>query len=166
MSGKRYQGFAKVTSRHARKGFSFKFNPDAHWSAALLNQLQYVDGRNLVNINHDGVTGFRLDTLIICKQYTTSVVRGKDVLTTRTNYVNRYPSVLQMTSYNFTATSTTGEACAGVVKAPKVHQKSPAQHAADLELLESKEELLPDFVNSLSAWSFQEYGVYPCRQSF
>ena len=35
----------------------------------------------------------------------------------------------------------------GVVKAPKVHIKYPAQHAADLELLETKEELKPIFVN-------------------
>ena len=85
-----------------------------------------------------------------CKQYTTPVIQGKEVLTTRTDYVNRYPSVLQTMSYNFTATSKTGEVCAGVVKAPKVHQNSPVQHAADLELLESKEELLPVFANPLS----------------
>ena len=30
------------------------------------------------------------------------------------DYVNKYPSVLQRTSYNFTETATTGEMCAGV----------------------------------------------------
>lgn len=153
ISAKRYQGLAKVTSRRARKGFTLKFNPDAHWSAAFykgLNALQYADGRDLMNINRDDATGFRLDTLSTCKQYTTPVVQGKEVLTTRTDFVNRYPSVLQTTSYNFTSTSTTGEVCAGVIKAPKVHQKNPAQHAADLELLESKEELSPVFVNGSS----------------
>ena len=97
MSAKRYQGSAKVTSRRARKGFSLKFNAVAHWRAAFykgLNQVQYVDGRDLVNVNRDDATGFRLDTLITCKQYTTPVVQGKEVLTTRTDYVNRYPSVL------------------------------------------------------------------------
>jgi len=54
---------------------------------------------------------------------------------------------LQTTSYNFTKTTTTGEVCVGVVKAAKVHQKNPAQHIADLCMLESKEELLPVFVN-------------------
>ena len=150
ISAKRYQGLAKVTSRRARKGFTLKFNPDAHWSAAFykgLNELQYVDGRDLININRDDATGFRLDTLSTCKQYTTPVIQGKEVLTTRTDFVNKYPSVLQTTFYNFTSTSTTGEVCAGVVKAPKVHQKDQAQHAADLELLESKEELSPVFVN-------------------
>jgi len=150
MSAKRYQGLAKVTSQRARKGFTLKFNPDSHWSAAFykgLNIVQYTDGRDILNINRHDATGFKLDTLTTCKQYTTPVVRGKEVLTTRTDYVNKYPSVLQTTSYNFTGTATTGEMCAGVVKAPKVHQKNPAQHAADLELLESKEKLLPVFVS-------------------
>ena len=43
-SAKRYQGVAKVTSRRCRKGFTLKFNPDAHWSAAFyrgLNTIQY-----------------------------------------------------------------------------------------------------------------------------
>jgi len=62
-------------------------------------------------------------------------------LTTHTDYVNKYPSVLQTTSYNFTATSKTEEVCAGVVKAPKIHEKTPAQHAGDLEMLELREEL-------------------------
>lgn len=150
MSAKRYQGLAKVTSRRARKGFSLKFNPDAHWSAAFykgLNDLQYTDGIDLININRDDATGFRLDTLTTCKQYTTPVVQGHEVLTTRTDYVNKYPSNLQTTSYNFTATGTTQEVCAGVVKAPKIHQKSPAQHAADLEFLETVSELAPVFIN-------------------
>ena len=92
-------------------------------------------------VNRDDAAGFKLDTLTTCKQYTTPTVQGKYVLTTHTDYVNKYPSILQTTSYNFTATSKTEEVCVGVVKAPKVHEKSPAQHAGDLEMLESKEEL-------------------------
>ena len=69
------------------------------------------------------------------------------MLTTRTDHVNKYPSTLQTTSYNFTGTSTTDEVCVGVVKAPKVHQKCPAQHAADLSLLESQNHLHPVFFN-------------------
>ncbi len=152
-SAKRYRGIAKVTSRRARKGFNLKLNPDEHWSAALykgLSKLQYVDGRDMININRDDSTGFRLDTLATCKQYTTPVVRGKEVLTTRTDYVNKYPSTLQTTSYNFTATATTGEVCVGVVKAPKVHQKSPAQHIGDLCMLECKDELASVFVNPVT----------------
>ena len=36
--------------------------------------------------------------------------------------LNRYSSTLQTTSYNFSATATTPEMCAGVVKAPKLHE--------------------------------------------
>lgn len=43
---------------------------------------------------------------------------------TRTDYVNKYPYMLQTTSYNFTGTSTTEEVSVGVVKALKVHQKN------------------------------------------
>lgn len=147
-SAQRYCGIAKVTSRHARKGFNLRLNPDEHWSAALykgLNELEYVDGRNMVNINRDDATGFRLDTLTTYMQYITPVVQGQEVLTTRTDYVNKYPSVLQTTSYNFSRTNTTGEVCVGVVKASPIHQKNPAQHIADLCMLESKKELEPVF---------------------
>ena len=113
---KRYRGPSKVTSRLARKGFALKFNPDAHWSAAFykgLNKLQYADGRDLLILDQDDATGFHLDTLTTCKQYTTPVVYDKEVGTTRTDYINRYPLVTQTTSYNFTGTTTTNEICAG-----------------------------------------------------
>lgn len=140
-----------VTTRRARKGFTLKYNPDAHWSAAFyrgLNMIQLKDGPDICLINRDDASGFRLDTLTTCKQYAQPVVKGKDVLTTRTDYVNKYPSTLQTTSYNFTRTDTTMEACVGVVKAPSIiHPKNPCQHASDLEMLEDKEELKPVFVN-------------------
>lgn len=126
-SSKRYKTLAKVTSRRARKGFNLRFNPDSHWSASFykaLNQMQYVDGCNILNINRDDATCFRLDTLTTCKQYTTPTVQEKSTLTTRTDYVNRYNSVLQTTSYNFTATGTTSEVCVGVVKAVPIHKKN------------------------------------------
>ena len=149
-SAKRYLGIAKVTSRRARKGFNLRLNPDDHWSAALyrgLNELQYVDGKDILNVNRDDATGFRLDTMTTCMQYRTPVVQSQQVLTTRTDYVNKYPSVLQTTSYNFSKTNTTGEVCVGIVKAFPIHQKNPAQHIADLCMLESKTELKPVFVN-------------------
>ena len=117
-SSKCYRGLAKVTSRCARKGFCLRFNPDSHWSASFyksLNKLQYEDGRNLLNVNRDDATGFRLNTMTTCKQYSNPVVQGTDILTTRTDYVNRYPSVLQTTSYNLTRTTMTAEVCVGVV---------------------------------------------------
>lgn len=55
------------------------------------------------------------------------------------------PSILQTTSYNFTGTETTSEACVGVVKAIPVHHKNPAQHFADIEMLSTKENLAPVF---------------------
>ena len=38
-------------------------------------------------------------------------------------------------------TQTTPELCAGIVKAQKLHEKNPAQHASDLEMLEEKQEV-------------------------
>ena len=80
LSAKRYKGVAMVTSRRAHnKGFGIQFNPDAHWSTALhqgLNSLQYQVGRDILNINHDYASGFRLDTLATNKQHATPVVRN------------------------------------------------------------------------------------------
>jgi len=111
-----------VANRRARKGFNLKFNPDEYWSCAFykgLNELQYTDGRNIVNINRDDAAGFRFDTLTTYKQYSTPTLEN---LTTRTEFVNKYPSVLQTTSCNFTHTSTTDEIYVG---AAKLHQKNP-----------------------------------------
>lgn len=147
----RYKGVAKVTSRRARKGFILRYNPDSHWSGALyrgLNAIQYRDGRNTLNINRDDASGFRLDTLSTHKQYQSLSVRGNEVVTTHTDYVNKYKSVLQTTSYNFTATSTTGEMCAGIVKAQGLYPKNPAQHSADFKMLSDVSELKPVFINS------------------
>ena len=149
-SAKRYLGLAKVTTRRARKGFNIRYNPDSHWSAAFykgLKDIQYKDGKYITNINRDDASGFRLDTLSTHKQYPTPVLHGQDVLTTRTDYVNKYSSTLQTTSYNFSATDTTTENCVGVVKAQPLHHKNPCQHAADLQMLELKEELTHVFFN-------------------
>ena len=143
-SAKRYRGIAHVT-RRARKGFTLKYNPDSHWSSALykgLNHLQYTDRSNSVLLNRYDASGFRLDTLTTCKQHASPAVQG---LTTRTDYVNKYPSNIQTTSYNFTGTRTTAEMCVGVVKAAPL--PNPAQHAADLEMLEGKPELSLIFFN-------------------
>lgn len=150
-SSQRYKGAARVTSRRARKGFTLRYNPDTHWSSALyrgFNALQFADGKNILNINRDDASGFRLDTLFTHKQYSSLTVKGKEVLGTRTDYVNKYKSMLQTTNYNFSGTKTTGELCAGVVKAHGIYPKNPAQHAADLKMLLNKDELRPVFVNS------------------
>ena len=152
-SSKRYRGFAKVTSRRARKGFNLRYNPDTHWSSSFykgLNKLEYVDGRNILNINRDDATGFRLDTMTTCRQYANPTVKGKESLTTRTDYVNKHPSVLQTTSYNFTQSDTTSEVCVGVVKAVPIHKKNPTQHFTDLMMLCDKDDLHMVFKNPLT----------------
>ena len=97
-----YKGLAKVTTRRARKGFEIKYNPDRHWSSALYHGLNFVectDGSNIININRDDASGFRLDTLTTHCKHATPAVTGEGLLTTHTDYVNRHPSVLQTTSY-------------------------------------------------------------------
>ena len=151
ISGVCLHGVAKVTTHRARKGFTLKYNPDTHWSATFykgLNSIQLKDGRDLCLVNRDDAMGFHLDTLTTCKQYGTPTVKGSEVLTTRTDYVSKYASTLQTTSYNFTSTQTTAETCVGVVKAPStIHPKNPCQHLADLALLERLEELQPAFLH-------------------
>ena len=109
-----------------------------YWSAALykgLNFIQLTDGSNITNINRDDASGYRLDTLCTNRQHRTPVVQGHDTITTHTDYVNKYPSTMQTTSYNFSSTATTGELFAGVVKAQAIYFKNPAQHYADLKML-------------------------------
>lgn len=158
-SSARYQGVAKVTTRRARKGFTLKYNPDTHWSCLLykgLNVVQYKDGCDITNINRDDSSGFRRDTLTTNKQYAMPTVKGHKTLTTRTDYVNKYPSTLQTTSYNFLATDTTSEICVGIVKASGTFPKNPAQHAADLMSLDNdcvdKQELQPAFINLVTGF--------------
>ena len=145
-SARRYKGLAKVTSRRARKGFQLRYNPDNHWSCALyrgLSYIQYTDGTNIMNLNRDDAAGFRLDTLATHRLHRTPVVKGSEILTTHTDYVNNYPSLLQTTSYNFSATKTTGEICAGVVKGAGIYFKNAAQHAADLMMLQNVPAIQP-----------------------
>ena len=110
--------------------------------------MQYADGRNILNLNRDDASGFRLDTLTSNKQYASPVVANKEILTTQTDYVNKHPSTIQTTSYNFSETKTTMEMCIGVVKAPELHQKNPSQHAADLNMLCIIPELQSVFINT------------------
>lgn len=146
---KRYKGVAQVTARRAHKGFTLHYNPNTHWRAALykgFNYIQYTDGATILNVNRDDAAGFRLDSLTTHRLHRSPVVRGKEILTTRTDFVNSYPSLHQTTSYNFSATQTTGLLCAGVVKGSGVFPKNPAQHAADYDMLE-KTAVSPAFLN-------------------
>lgn len=125
-----------------------KYNPDRHWSNALyrgLNYVQYNDRNNIININRDDASGFRLDTLTTHCKHATPAVTGETLLTTHTDYVNRHPSLLQVSFYNFTGAKNTKEMCAGIVKGSKVFPKNPAQHHSDLQMLCKQPEFLPVF---------------------
>ena len=121
-----YKGIACIVSKRARKGFSLRYNPDSHWSSALysgLNMIQLNNGFNVMNLGKDDQAGFRLDMMATHKLQKTVCLKECQTLTTYTDYVTKYPSMLQTTSYNFPATLTTGELCAGVVKAARIHKK-------------------------------------------
>ena len=146
LSTKRYQNVAKITCRRARKEFSVQINPDAHWSCALYRGLDYIqlkEGSNKVLLNRDDQSGFRLDTTYDHKHSKTITLTNRPALTTRTDFVNDYPSVIQTTSYLFMETDTSKQACVGVVKPHFTYPKNAAQHAADLELLQNSPDLQP-----------------------
>lgn len=152
-SSTRYRGLARVTCRRARKGFTLRYNPDQHWSAAFyrsLDALHLRDGNDILNINRDDQAGFRLDTLATHNKRATLCIAEEVPLTTKSDYVNKYPSTLQTTSYNFLGTGTTAEICAGVVKAVPLHSKNPAQHFNDLNEIETYLDVQPAFFNCLS----------------
>ena len=145
-----YRGLARVTCRRTRKGFTIRYNPDQHWSSAFyrgLDHIQYMDGTDEMILNRDDQAGFRLDTLATHNKHSRLCIQGNVPLATKTDFVTKYPAVLQTSSYNFTETKTTTELCAGIVKAIPVHCKNPAQHASDIDFLETKEELKPAFIN-------------------
>lgn len=88
-------------------------------------------------LNRDDQAGFRLDSTYTHKSLPTLSV--KPTATTRTDFLNKYAAQLQVSSYNFSKTSTTAEVCVGIVKASGLHEKNPSQHAADLEKVEKLE---------------------------
>ena len=136
LSSKRYREVANVRYQRARKSFTLKFNPDFKWSRSfykLLNQLQN-DGKHALLLNRDDQAGFRLDSTYTHKNQ--PVLSVKPTATTHTDFTNKYAAQLQVTSYNFSKTATSDEICVGVVKATGLHEKSPSQHAADLQLVE------------------------------
>ena len=99
------------------------------------------DGCNKVVLNRDDAAGFRLDTTYTHKQHKILCEAEKPELTTRTDFVNKYSSVLQTTSNMFMGTDTTPEVCVGVVKATTLYDKNPSQHAADYSVLHGLQDL-------------------------
>ena len=146
-SSKRYSGVANVKYMRARKGFTLKYNPDYKWSRSMyksLNELQQ-DGKHMLLLNRDDQAGFRLDSTFTHKNH--PVLSVKPALTTRTDFLNKYQAQLQVTSYNFSKTASTDEQCVGVVKASALHEKSPAQHSADLSVIEQMDVMASTFLN-------------------
>jgi hypothetical protein len=138
LSRKRYWGAAQIVSRRARKGFNVKLNVDAKWSCSMYKILDYIQlkhGLDKLVINRDDAAGFRLDSTFTHKQHPVLQDVTRPELTTRTDFLNRYSSTLQVTSYLFMETCDTPVVCVGVVKPQKVIPKNPGQHATDLNNL-------------------------------
>ena len=90
-SAAKHKGLAEVTQRRARKGFTLKYNPNSHWSAALyrgLDYIQYKDGTHIMNVGRDDQACFRLDTLSTNKQFGTLTLNDHVFTTTRTDYMS------------------------------------------------------------------------------
>ena len=92
--------------------------------------------RDSVDIRFD----IRLDTNFTHKQHKVLSEVGNPELRTYTDFLNNYRSKLQSMSYMFLGSQTTPEVCAGVVKAALIHEKNPAQPAADQAILETFKE--------------------------
>ena len=84
----------KITCRKARKGFSIKFNPDAHFSTAMYRGLDHLqkDGRKTLVLNRDDAAGFRLDSTFTHKQHASLSTVDEPEQTTRSDYLNKYTS--------------------------------------------------------------------------
>ena len=147
ISARRYKGVAQITSRRARKGWTIRFNPDHHYSNAFykdLDALQLKDGKNKLILNCDDAAGYRLGTTYTHKQYKNVSLINQPELTTHTDYVNKYKSVLQTSMHLIMATDNTSQKVLGVVKPHHLFPKNPAQHMADLLMMSEMEEFKDD----------------------
>lgn len=119
----------KITCSRARKKINVRLNVDALWSAALyqgLDRIQLEDGRDKILISRDDVAGYRLDTTYTHKQHKSTSESEKPELTTGTNCVNKYGSIIQVTSYLLIGTKTTPQLSGGIVKPQMIYPKNPA----------------------------------------
>ena len=117
----RYKGIAHIMFRKALKGYNLRLNADAHYSRTmyrLLDSVQKVT-EDSVFFGRDDQTGFRLNII-----YTHKQIGTKRTFTTRTDFVSKQATNLQVTSYNFQATESNPEYCVGIVRASFFPQKS------------------------------------------
>ena len=108
--------------------------------------IQLKDGKNKILLNRDDQAGLRLDTTFTHRQGKCITTDNMPSLTTRTDFVNPYQSVIQATSYLFMESVTTERSCPGVVKPHFTFPKNPTQHFIDLNMLEEK---LPDHLKNI-----------------
>ena len=132
--------------QHEELGRALNFAITPIVTGLQLDVIQYTDGNDKLILNRDDLSVFRLDSMVTHNKAGTQQINGAPALTTKTDYQASYPNKLQTTSYNFTGTNNTGELCGGVVKAVPLHYKNPAQHLADLEMLENEAHFEPAFV--------------------
>lgn len=93
-----------------------------------LDLIELSNGTDKMVLNRDDQAGFRLDTTYSHKQNKSMSLYETPELTTRTDYVNKYASVLQNTYYLFMNTTNTAEKCVEVVKPHHLFEKTPTQH--------------------------------------
>ena len=95
-------------------------------------------------LNRDDAAGFCLDTTYTHKQYKTMSLKDNPEVTTRTNYVNKYKSVLQTSMHLIMETQNRTQKVLGVVKAHQLYPKDPSQHMADLYIMCKLEDFTAD----------------------
>ena len=76
-----------------------------------------------------------LDTTYTHKLYKSVSLKDTPEVTTRTDYVNKYKSVLQTLMHLMMETETTPQKVLGIVKPHQLHPKDPSQHMADLYMM-------------------------------
>ena len=89
----------------------------------ILDYIQLRNGLDKVVVNPDAAAGFQLDSTFTHKQHAILQDKSKPELTTCPDFLNRYFSRLQVTSYLFMETQNTAVACVGVVKPQKIIPK-------------------------------------------
>lgn len=112
-----------------------------------MNKIHFEDGRDKCVINRDDAAGFRLNTTYTHEQHKAVSDAKCPEVTTRTDYVNKYASVIQVTSYLMPATKTTPQLSAGIVKPHILYPKDPSQHTADLVIFENDPDFQPCLKN-------------------
>jgi len=79
-------------------------------------------------VNRDDKSAKRLNTTVTHNRSNTLQISSEQTPTTKTDFVEIYPSHLQTSNYEFPGTGHGVQQCIGAVKAAGVHPKSGALH--------------------------------------